>query len=79
MTWLLKLKKMWQNSIFFKTQFMTKLMYDIAWKSLLVWTTWHLDNQKYVFRAAFCNLAMIFLVLDLIYMKEINLKKKNSS
>ena len=56
--------KLWQNST---TEIMTKLKKTqilskrtISDKSLLLRTTWHLNNRWDVFEAAICNLAMFF-------------------
>ena len=51
--------KLWQNS---KTQILIKR--TISDKSLLLRTTWHLNNRWDVFEAAICDLAMFFYSLS---------------
>ena len=58
----LKKGKLWQNSIYDKTQLMTKLQ-----TSLLVRTTWHLENRWDDLWAAFCDSCYFFVVIGVFW------------
>ena len=66
--------QLWQNPNFEKTQNLNcdkthklRLLQnsngDKALKTLLIRTTWHLNNRWDILWAAFCNLAMVFIFL----------------
>ena len=50
---------LWQNSNYDKTKFYKESQFVT---NILVRTTWHLDNRWDILRAAFCNLAMFYLL-----------------
>ena len=56
--------KLWQNSTTQNSKSQILIKRKISDKSLLLRTTWHLDNRWDVFEAAICDLAM-FLKLVL--------------